>query len=316
MLPQHESMVDIVSEILHVSSDSAYRRIRGETPLILEEVRQLCNHFHLSLDQLLNVKSNYTLFQTERVHHEKFSFEKYLEGILAQTKQISGFMRKEIIYLSKDLPFFHNFSAEPLFAFHYFFWMKSIVHHPDFEHRHFSPDCLTPELKKLGADILEAYYAVPSTEIWNTECVNSILFQVEYYLDAGYITNDRDARIIYEALEMLLVHIKDQAENGCKFMPGESPQTKKNNFRLFYNRATLGDNTIVAVTEQLKTVFINYDVINYMNTRDEKFCSDTYADIQALMKRSTLISETSEKQRNIFFGIMLSKIGDRKKHLL
>ena len=41
MLPQHVSMVDVVSEVLHVSSDSAYRRIRGETPLVLEEAKQL-----------------------------------------------------------------------------------------------------------------------------------------------------------------------------------------------------------------------------------------------------------------------------------
>ena len=33
------------------------------------------------------------------------------------------------------------------------------------------------------------------------------------------------------------------------------------------------------------------------------------------MKRSTILSETSEKQRNIFFGIMLNKITERKKHL-
>lgn len=316
MLPQHVSMVDAVSEILHVSSDSAYRRIRGETPLVLEEARQLCNHFHLSLDQLLNVKSNYTLFQADRVHHLELNFQKYLEGILTRLQQVNGFMRKEIIYLSKDLPFFHNFLSEPLFAFHYFFWMKSIIRHPDFEDKHFNMDCLTPELKQMGAEISHLYNIIPSTEIWNTECVNSIIFQLEYYREAGYISSSADVKKIYESLESVIYHLKDQAENGCKFLPGENPQTKKNNYRFFYNRATLGDNTLVAVTEQIKTVFINYDVINYMSTRDEKFCNDIYDDLQALIRRSTLISETSEKQRNIFFSIMLGKINDRKKHLL
>ena len=37
MLPQDVSLVDAVSDLLHVSGDSAYRRIRGETPLVLEE---------------------------------------------------------------------------------------------------------------------------------------------------------------------------------------------------------------------------------------------------------------------------------------
>lgn len=315
MMPPHISMVDAISEILHVSSDSAYRRIRGETPLVLDEARQLCNHFHLSLDQLLNVNSKFTLFQAERVNQRELNFENYLTGILDRLRQLNGFMRKEIIYLSKDLPFFHNFSQEPLFAFHYFFWMKSIIRHPEFEDREFTMDCLDPEIKQLGAYIIQMYNNIPSTEIWNTECVNSIIFQVEYYREAGFFSSSKDIKGVYDAVEALLYHLKDQAENGTKYFPGDNPDLKKNNFRLFYNRATLGDNTILTVTEGVKTVFINYDVISYMLTRDEKFCNNMYDDLQAMIKRSTLISETSEKQRNIFFGIMLNKINERKKHL-
>jgi len=36
LLPPHAPLVDSVANILHVSSDSAYRRIRGETPLVLD----------------------------------------------------------------------------------------------------------------------------------------------------------------------------------------------------------------------------------------------------------------------------------------
>lgn len=316
MLPQDISMVDAVSEILHVSSDSAYRRIRGETPLVLEEAKQLCDRFHLSLDQLLGIKSGFTLFQTERVHYKNFTFEKYLGSILEQLRQLSGFMRKEIIYLSKDLPFFHNFSNEPLFAFHYYFWMKSIIRHPDFEDRDFTLDCLSPEIKKLGTEILQTYNSIPSTEIWNTECVNSIIFQVESYKEAGFFSSDSDIIKIYEAAEATISHLKNQAENGCKYLPEESPEFKKNNFNFFYNRVTLGDNTIMGIADNFKTVFLNYDVMNYMVTRDEKFCGDTYKDLQAIIRRSTLISNSGEKQRNIFFNILLSKIKDRKHNLL
>ena len=98
-------------------------------------------------------------------------------------------------------------------------------------------------------------------------------------------------------------------------MPDENPETKKSNFKFFYNRVILGDNTIMVVTDRNKTVFINYDVLNYMTTMDESFCNPCYEDMQNMMKKSTLISQTSEKQRNIFFNIMLNKIADRKKHL-
>ncbi len=316
LLPQDTSMVDAISEILNVSSDSAYRRIRGETPLVLEEAKLLCDHFHLSLDQLLGIRSGFTLFQTERLHYKNFSFEKYLSSILGQLHQLNGFVKKEIIYLSKDLPFFHNFSNEPLFAFHYFFWMKSILRHPDFEDRNFTMDCLTPEIKKLGTDLIQTYNSIPSTEIWNTECINSIIFQVESYKEAGYFADKKDVLKIYEAVEAIIIHLKSQAENGCKYLPDENLEYKKNNFKFLYNRVTLGDNTIMGIADNIKTVFLNYDVMNYMVTRDEKFCNDTFNDLQALIRRSTLISNSGEKQRNIFFNILLAKIQDRKQSLL
>ena len=56
LLPTENSMVDTLSELLNVSNDSAYRRIRGETPLILDEAKKLCDHFGISLDELLKVE--------------------------------------------------------------------------------------------------------------------------------------------------------------------------------------------------------------------------------------------------------------------
>src|SRR5690606_12524151 len=186
ILPPQMSLVDVVSEILHVSSDSAYRRIRGETPLVLEEARQICLHFNLSLDQVLNIRSGYTLFQTTRIDNKNYSFENYLIDILNHLDNVDSFLHKQIIYLTKDIPIFYNFSSEALFAFRYFFWMKSFLQHETYKDAKFSIDCLTPEIKKLGSEIIKRYIHVPSIEILNTECVDSLIFQIEYYKDAGY----------------------------------------------------------------------------------------------------------------------------------
>ena len=121
MLPPHITMVDAISDILHVSSDSAYRRIRGDTPLVLNEARILCNHFNLSLDQLLNVKTGSVLFQDVRISNKNYTYTQYLTDLLQQVESINNFMQKEIFYLSKDLPIFHNFYYKPLIAFRYFF---------------------------------------------------------------------------------------------------------------------------------------------------------------------------------------------------
>ena len=315
LLPPHASLVDTVASIIHVSSDSAYRRIRGETPLVLDEAREICHHFKLSLDQILNVQGGAVMFQNVRINTKNYSYTKYLADIIKQVEYAGSFIHKEIIYLTKDMALFHNFYYKPLIAFRYFFWMKSIVQHPDFTGREFEFSILSDEVEKLSMQMALAYNKIPSVEIWNTECINSAISQIEFYKESGWFASASDIKTVYESLEESILHLKNQVEYGCKFMPGENPETKKFNFRFFYNRIVLGDNTVMVVTDKVKTTFINYDVLNYMFTRDENFCSPCYDDMQNMMKRSTLISQTSEKQRNIFFGIMLNKIQDRKKRL-
>lgn len=315
LLPPHASLVDSVAGILHLSEDSAYRRIRGETPLVLDEARELCAYFKLSLDQVLNVKSGSTLFQDVHINTHNYNYVQYLNDLMKQVQHVGSFIHKEVIYRTKDMPIFHNFYYTPLVAFRYFFWMKSIIQHPDFKDREFSLDSISPEIEKVSRELTMAYNTLPSSEIWNTESVNAVIFQVEFYKDSGYFSSAKDIKTVYEALEATFLHLKQEAEYGCKFMPGENPETKKSNFRFFYNRVILGDNTVIVVTDRVKTVFINYDVLSYMFTRDENFCEPIYNDMQSMMKKSTLISQTGEKQRNIFFGILLNKIKDRMKNL-
>lgn len=315
VLPRDQSLVDVTAAILNISSDSAYRRIRGETPIVLDEVRVLCQHFKLSLDQVMSVKPGSVLFQDVRINLENYSYIQYLEGLLKLLKMITGFDQKEIFYRTKDIPIFHNFYYEPLISFRYFFWMKTIVGDPHFRDRGFEMSYVSPEIISLSKELSKAYNEIPSTEIWNTECVNAAISQIEFYKDSGYFSSAADIRIIYESLEETFNHLQHQVEHGCKFMPGEKYETRKRNLAFFYNRLVLGDNTVLVITDNVKAIFINYDALNYLKTGDAAFCSKCHEDIQKLIKRSTIISETSEKQRNIFFGIMLNKIRERKKNL-
>jgi hypothetical protein len=315
LLPPSETLVDAVADVLHLSNDSAYRRIRGETPLLLEEAAKLCARFQLSLDRLMAVSGPATLFEVVQLQESAYGFETYLAGILKSLQQVAACREKEIIYLTKDLGLFHLFHFRPLFAFRYFFWMKSILHHPDFRNSKFSIDCLPAHIEKLGREILQTYNSIPSTEIWNAECINSSIAQVEYYREAGFFARPDEVAKVYQALQQTIEHLKEQADKGCKFLPGESTALKKQNFQLFHNRVVLGDNTILTLHDGRKTIYLNYDVLNYMVTHDAAFCNDVHQKLQNLMRRATLLSHVSEKQRNIFFHMLQKKIPKQEQDL-
>ena len=310
-LPASLSLADEIADKLFISTDSAYRRIRGETLLVLDEAKTLCEIFHISLDDLLKEDSSAISFHPVQVAYEENSFEKYLQGILSRLEALSQANDKQIIYLTKDLPFFYNFLFHPLSDFHYFFWMKSILQHPDFLKASYIKDIMPLHIKKLGTEILSFYTNIPSVEIWNTECVNSTISQIEYYRDAGYFLSEDDVDELYKALEKSIYHIKLQAEYGSKFMPGQQPSLKGSNYKFFYNRLVLGDNTILVSANGKRTAFIAYEVLNYLVTENEQFGKEIHEKLHNLMKKATLLSEASDKQRSIFFNTLLKKLPAR-----
>lgn len=50
VVPPNISLADEIAGVLEISNDSAYRRLRGETAITLDEAMTLCNHFKINLD--------------------------------------------------------------------------------------------------------------------------------------------------------------------------------------------------------------------------------------------------------------------------
>ena len=54
-LPANLTLVDVISDVLDISTDAAYRRIRGDKLVDIEELIKLCHHFKISLDSITGV---------------------------------------------------------------------------------------------------------------------------------------------------------------------------------------------------------------------------------------------------------------------
>jgi predicted transcriptional regulator len=49
LVPPNVSLVDEIADILGVSTDSVYRRLRGETDFSLEEIYVICKKYPISI---------------------------------------------------------------------------------------------------------------------------------------------------------------------------------------------------------------------------------------------------------------------------
>ncbi|HET9824976.1 MAG TPA: helix-turn-helix transcriptional regulator [Chitinophagaceae bacterium] len=311
-IPDHLSATEEIAKVLDVSVDSVYRRMRGEKTISLDELHNLCSHYKVSLDRLMNLQTGAFLFQGNFLNNKTFRYEDYLKNMIKDETYMNSFKNKEVYYLCKDVPIFTHYYFREIAAFKYFFWMKSYFHFPEFAHRKFTFDAYTDDLNALGEKVLALYNELPSTELWNVENINIAIRQIEFYRDSNIFESDGDVLKLYETWEKVIDHVEKQAERGYKFKHGDPEMKPIGPYRVYFNEVFLGDNSFIVLLEGAKMALLVHTAINYMSTRDVNFCENMYDYVQSLMKRSTLISQVSEKERSKFFRSLRERIARRK----
>jgi hypothetical protein len=314
-LDSQASLVDQTASVLDISTDSAYRRIRGEKPLSLDEVYKLCVHYKLSLDHLLNLQSDAFLFTGSFVDTGAFRFDHWLKNVLQQVKYMNGFREKTMYYLCKDFPVFDHFLFREVAAFKYYFWMKNILHDPAFVHKKFSMDIYPDEYFEIGKQTLHYYNEIDSVELWNIETINSTIRQIEYYHESNIFSSDSEIFMLYEGLEKMINHLEQQATLGYKFDADDPKRKPKGSFQMFFNEIIILENSILVKLDGTKAAYLVHNVLNYMLTRDVAFCDHMSSYIENLIRKSTLISTFSERERARFFKYLRNRIASRKQNL-
>jgi hypothetical protein len=275
-LPDHVSLVEDIAELLEISNDSAYRRIRGEKQLSLQEVKKLCQHYRFSIDDLAGNSSIKTV--TFRIN------------------------------ILNELNFFQIIQVPEVCAFKLFFWQKSNLDFANFKNISFSLELLDKEIYEISHKIIDQYVKIKTIELTTEECLNSYLKQILYYTEAGYFETRNDALIICEKLLELVNHKQKQAELGFKFPFGKHPVGEEGNFHLYHNDIILADNTVLIKAGNVQTSFITSNAINIMQTHNKEFYQYNYGWGRNLMAKFVLISGTAEKERSRFFRKLKEQI--------
>jgi hypothetical protein len=215
---------------------------------------------------------------------------------------------------AKDILPLHHFIIPDLAAFKLFFWSRTLLK-DDATPKKFRPEDFDGEMLKLAEKISETYTKIDATEIWNTETINSSIRQVNYIWQSGCLSGKNQALELFDKMEQMINHLEEEAACGEKFMPGSKPTGKQDNFLLYHNDVLMGHNTILVVTPSARQAYLNHNVINFMGTHDKVFCDYTQHTFSNLMRKSTLISVTNEKDRSRFFIHLRSVIESEKNKL-
>jgi len=306
------NLVDTIAELLNVSGDSAYRRIRGDKLLNINELQILATEFKISLDEVLMDGTHGIFFQHQSIRKMKLDFNSYFHDMAKTMKRLQNAPNSKMVYAAMDVPIFHYFNFPEIILFKTYFWRKTIWEDPKLEGTEFKLDSLMKQhgktLKEDGKQILDAYINIPSVEIWHDWTIESTLRQIEFSLDSGFFVKKSDCQFLLEQMYKLLEHIEEQTTCGYKFRYGHKPEKKAHNYDVYLNEILFLSNTIIAESDIVNEVFVVHEATNYLISQDKKFCDGVIEWMETQKKKAILITNSSEKIRNKFFTHLYGKV--------
>ncbi|MBK9285543.1 MAG: hypothetical protein IPM51_14675 [Sphingobacteriaceae bacterium] len=302
ILPANVGLAEEIADVLNISIDSAYRRIRGETELTIEEVYKLTKKYVISVDDVFSNRSDTVTFSYTKLIDSSENLENYFNRISGHLKLITQFDNKKLHYVAEETPLFYSFFSKKNAEFKLFYWQRSVLNVPEYQNKKFEWGIIPDRLIEVAHQSFLEYLKVPSVEIWTRETILTNLRQIQFYLDSGILKKEQALELLEENRDMLTM-VQGFAENGRKNI-----SDKNETFQLYSSEVVLGTNCIYVQMGESRYSYITFNTLNSLTTNNPEFCEETEHWMKNLEKKSTLISGIAEKQRYQFFSDMFKTL--------
>lgn len=310
-----DSLGNALSDLLCISPDAVYRRLRNETPLTIQEVKKICIKYNISFDALCEIGSGKVVFSYPPINTFDFSLESYLEGILKAFQKLKSLSDAEIILSVNNVQFFQMMNFPQLIRFKLFFWAKTHLQIGNLSNQLFKHEKTSEHAFALGKEILQIYNSIPSKEIYDPEFMRGFLRQIQYYYNSHLFEDPEYSIFLYDRMLLLSAHLKEQANCGKKFMYGTHAPANGNIFEMYLNETINSESTFYYSGKELQGIYITHNIMNYLETTNENYVSDSKLVIDKQLANSSLISIVNEKERNKFFFEFDRTINSFKKKI-
>ncbi|WP_316804094.1 hypothetical protein [Pedobacter nototheniae] len=284
-LPAYQNLAQSVAEELGISTNEAYKKIRGVSSLTFQQIIKLSDCFNVQF--LYSPKQSLSVTFSYLSVNEDLDMIGYLANLLDNLKTIKNSGKKHITITTDDIPLFHFFKYPELTSFKLFFWANSANH----LEMPFSASFLSDEIIKISQELHATYLEIPSTEIWSKDTVTGTLEQIRYAFEAGHLTDPELAVKIVEQVRYCLTDMNMYAISSKKTI---DPNHTFN----WYNCDVLGSIAYLVDFKDRMACYNRFNTFNYLRTEDQAYCNQTKNWMQGLIMKSVSFSGQGEKHRN------------------
>ncbi|UII26520.1 hypothetical protein LVD15_25020 [Fulvivirga maritima] len=295
------SLPAIIAEILNISIDSAYRRMRGETPLILPELIKICDHFNASFSYGKNSSNELSLFYKSLCNDEQ-PLKDLIGCFVVLRANLTRLLKHENAMISltlTDLPIFYLANYRTLTNFRIKVWFKEMIGRDITIAEGY--DKAFEELLEVLQDTYKLMKSSLHREIWSHQSIHDLLGSISYHYQTGEISEAESIQIFSE-LDAFLTDVYDYANTSS-------------NCEMYMSETELTNSYMLCQGGEEKLSIIKMFSINSMFTFDPTLYDDIKMWIDLIINNSVLINNSNRKQRHLYFSILRDQVFQKREML-
>jgi hypothetical protein len=295
-VPKNQKTVNYLVNKLHLSRESAYRRIRGDIPFTVNELTILAVDLNFSIDHLLEgEKQNHSFYDFTRTGKNSTNYfllmlRKYNELL----EKINDSKKLETIMAFNSFPPIYYAGYFYLYKFAYYQWLfqENGISRSDTLSKIAVPDEILYLQKKVRAN---STHEKDSTLILDVNIFLNLMKEIQYFYQRKLITNE-ELLLLKEDILHLIKHFEDVAQSGF-----DGP-TK---VQLYLSSLCVNSNTVCyRFDDKVEPLFWIF-TINPVVIQNPEFASMQLKWLNTIKRHSALITQSNEIMQADFFSQQL-----------
>jgi hypothetical protein len=287
-IPKNIKPIEYLMDLLDISRESVYRRMRGEIAFSFEEIAKLSQELNFMIDPVIGINSEKSIcfyLREDTSIDEEQNFLAMLENYYKIVESISQASKGEMIASVNRLPLLLLIEFDNLFRFFYYKWIHQSLQIP--VNHSFSEIMVSSDIMKLRDKfIFKSKTFDNKTFICCRNIFLTIVREIQYYHCRNLISKEDVLVLKKELIELL---------NNMKLVMQRGIDDAGRMYNLYFSLLDIEMNTTYATYDgNYSSQYWIYSV-NSIIIKNHNICLMHKKWLESLRKSAILITQSNEK---------------------
>lgn len=295
-MPNRSDLTNLLVDLLCIEKEAVYRRLRGEVAFTFSEIAIIANELGISLDSTINnvlsTKSKpYQLKMNDFIHPSELDFA-MMEEYLSILKEITKDPNSTLVDSTNMLPNSLYYPYKYISRFYLFKWLYQLGCIDSM--KSYSEVDYPSRIQKLRKeDEINLRHIKNTYYILDPLVFQYMINDIRYFLSINLMTEE-DKELLKKDIETLLYDMEVLAIKGYF-------EETKNKVYIYLSCVNFDASCWYLESKDYHINMIKVFVLSNIASIDEESFIGLKRRTEALLRSSTLISVSGERQRIVFF---------------